>query len=136
MKARIALAAAVALAVVGVPAAVASGGGANPDHVTVVDGADRYETAARVTLGSHGGSVQTLYIANGETLVDAVVVGVTSHDQSAMLLVERDEVPDVTADALRKTAHAELVFLGGVDVISAAVRAEVESLTDNYAYPN
>lgn len=130
---------AVLAAMVGIIPAVASGGGANPEHVTVLDGADRYETAALVALSANPdthGAVQTLYIANGETLVDAITVGLTNEGPSAMLLVTRDTVPDATADALRQIAHAELVFLGGDDVISPAVRAEVESLTDNYAYPN
>lgn len=140
MKSRTIAAAVAATALLAAPAAVAvaGSGGANPDHVTVVDGSDRYDTAAQIALttGPSKTYAQTLYIANGETLVDAVVVGATSEDHRKILLVKRDEVPAATADALRKISHAELVFLGGDDVISPAVRAEVESLTDNSAHPN
>lgn len=138
MKARTIAATVAATALLAAPAAVAGGGGANPDHVTVVDGDTRYDTAAQLALttGPSTTFAQTLYIANGETLVDAVVVGATSEDHRKILLVKRDEVPDATREALRQISHAELVFLGGDAVISPAVRAEVESLTDNSAYPN
>lgn len=138
MKARYVLLAVALAALLAAPAAVATGGGANPDHVTVVDGDTRYDTAAGIALttGPSETYAETLYIANGETLVDAVVVGATSEDHRKILLVRRDNVPAATADALQQISHAELVFLGGPDVISPAVRAEVESLTDNSAHPN
>lgn len=118
--------------------AAASGGGANTEHTTVIAGANRYETAAQIALttGPNTGYAETLYIANGENLADAVVVGATSEDHRKILLVKRDEVPDATRDALQRISHAELVFLGGDDAISPAVRDEVMSLTDNAAYPN
>lgn len=127
-----------ALALIGAPAAIATGGGANPDHTTVIAGADRYETAAQIALttGQSSTWAQTLYIANGENLADAIVVGATSEDHRKMLLVKRDDVPAATRDALRQISHAELVFLGGDDAISPAVRDEVMSLTDNLSYPN
>lgn len=126
-----------ALALVGGPA-IATGGGANPDHTTVIDGATRYHTAAEIALttGPAKTYAQTLYIANGENLVDAVVVGATSEDHRKILLVERDEIPAPTREALQQISHAELVFLGGDDAISPEVRDEVMSLTDNHAYPN
>lgn len=129
--------AAATLVAIGSPTAGASGGGAHPDHVDVFSGGDRYETAAQIALDTYPEDyVEVLYIANGETLVDAVVVGVTTDAPSKMLLVKRDEVPEPTRKALQQIDHARLVFLGGDAVISPAVRAEVESLTDNYAYPN
>jgi len=129
-----------ALALIGAPAAIATGGGANPDHTTVVAGADRYETAAQIALSVYAGdqSTETLYIANGESHIDAITLGANVDPDSSrrLLLVKRDSVPAATRDALQQISHARLVFLGGDDAISPAVRDEVMSLTDNYAYPN
>lgn len=127
-----------AIALIGAPAAIATGGGANPDHTTVIAGVDRYDTAAQIALTTGASSTwaQTLYIANGENLADAIVVGATSEDHRKILLVKQGEVPTATRDALQKIDHAELVFLGGDDAISPEVRDEVMSLTDNKAYPN
>lgn len=140
MRTRIVLT--VALATVAAIAMLALGAGAQqldpegPDatDTVVLDGADRYETAALIARGTgNPNSTQALYIANGQTLVDALAIGVSAAEDAKLLLVTRDTVPDATAEALAQISHAKLVFLGGDAAISPAVRDQVAALTCNYA---
>lgn len=101
---------------------------------TVIAGPDRYATAAQaaMTIGAKS-SAYNLWIVNGEASPDALVVGTIANDLGdKILFVERDRVPEATAYALQQLSHAYLTFVGGDDVISPEVRAEVESLTCNY----
>lgn len=108
-----------------------------PDPV-VLDGADRYETAAMIALSVYPAnqSTETLYIANGDTMVDALVMGgnIDASTERRLLLVQQDNIPPATRDALETISHAKLVFLGGDDAISPDIRDEVASLTCNYVH--
>lgn len=105
-------------------------------ETVVLDGADRYETAAMIALSVYPAnqSTETLMIANGETMVDALVLGgnIDASTERRLLLVRRDDIPEATREALQEISHARLVFLGGDDAISPAVRDDVASLTCNY----
>lgn len=109
-----------------------------PAEPVILDGADRYETAAMVALSVYPASqsTETLYIANGETMVDALALGgnIDASTERRLLLVRRDSIPTATREALETISHAKLVFVGGDDAISPAVRDEVASLTCNYVH--
>lgn len=120
--------AAALLALVGVATAQAD----NSGTVVVVDGADRYATAAQVAADfGNPGYAPTLWIANGETMADALPAGVAAEEGDKILLVRRDDVPLPTAQALRQIERGRTVFLGGDGAISPQVRDRVQSLTPN-----
>lgn len=101
-------------------------------ETVVVDGSDRYATAAQVALNfGNSGYAPTLWIANGETMADALPAGVASEPGDKILFVRSDEVPLPTSIALREIERGRIVFLGGDAAISPEVRARVESLTPN-----
>lgn len=127
-----------ALALIGAPAAIANGDGrvdraeGGNGSIVVIDGVDRYDTAAQVALRSGDGpSTEVLYIVNGERPIDALGVGVVTGN-SRLLLVKRDTIPNATEKALKQISHARLVFVGGEEAISADVRRKVAEMSCNY----
>lgn len=128
----VAVALTVALAIAGLTVGPVDAQSGDSTETVVVDGADRYATAARVALEfGNAGFAPTLWIANGETMVDALPAGVASPEGDKILLVRRDDVPLATAVALSQIERGRTVFLGGDGVISPEVRQRVESLTPN-----
>lgn len=99
-----------------------------------IDGADRYETAAKVArygVTEAGMSWDGVTLATGETYADALAGGAAQGSRgSVMLLTTTDALPTATADALADNAGAisTVSFLGGLSAISQAVRDEVMAL--------
>lgn len=97
----------------------------------VVDGPDRYWTAAEAAVESRPRFVDVLYIVNGESLADAMVVGGTTGLGFAddlttkMLYVRSDGVPEATARAFERVRACQVIFVGGEQVIPTAVRGQV-----------
>lgn len=90
-------------------------------------GANRYATAANVSLDSHPGGAPVVYIATGTDFPDALAGGPAAARQGApILLVTPTSVPDETAAELRRLNPGSIVILGGVGVVSDLVREEIQ----------
>lgn len=112
-----------------------NGGNDNPDvfvtpalgvpapPVTRLSGSDRYATAATVALSEFASAdVDTVFLATGADFPDALTGGpLAAHLGAPILLAGVDELPGVTADALRTLAPKRVVALGGTAVLSQAV---------------
>ncbi|EFU81327.1 putative cell wall binding repeat 2 [Mobiluncus holmesii ATCC 35242] len=88
-----------------------------------IAGADRFETAAKIAEAAkkQGVSVNRVYLANGQTLVDALVGGQLK-DGVILLTDGADKLPAATAKALNKIGGgASLYALGGTGAVSDAV---------------
>jgi putative cell wall-binding protein/sugar phosphate isomerase/epimerase len=96
-----------------------------------VDGFTRFETAAAAAqaVTATGG---TVYVATGADFPDALAAtAAAAAEPEAVLLVERDALPDPTRDALVRLAPATVLVLGGpaavgedvLDAIRAALAA-------------
>ncbi|MCI6584890.1 MAG: cell wall-binding repeat-containing protein [Mobiluncus sp.] len=88
-----------------------------------IAGADRFETAAKIAEATkkQGVSVNRVYLANGQTLVDALVGG-QLQDGVILLTDGADKLPAATAKALNKIGgRASLYALGGTGAVSDAV---------------
>jgi putative cell wall-binding protein len=86
-------------------------------------GADRYETAALVAIGT---GQTDITIASGENFPDALSA---SNLRNPILLVKKDTIPPVTLDAIYAIEPTSITIVGGTDVISE----EVEGQLSNYA---
>ena len=86
--------------------------------VTRYGGADRYETAALVARSGNA-KPNKVYIASGERLADALVVGpIATAKDYPVLLVEADRVPNSTSSALSALGVNTRVVVGGTSVVS------------------
>jgi spore coat protein A len=93
-------------------------------------GESRYGTAAAVARALFPSGVPVAYVATGENFPDALAGGAAAAAEGGpVLLVARDELPAVTADALRHLAPGRIVVLGGPGAVSDAVAAELGSYT-------
>ena len=92
-------------------------------------GTDRYGTAADLALDvfAPGGSV--VYLASGEAFPDALSGGALAGRLGAPVLLTRaDNLPGVTASALRRLAPDRVVVLGGTGAVSDTVVGQVGGL--------
>ena len=93
---------------------------------------DRYETAARFVERFFPSTADTVFIASGESPIDALagVPAAGVHD-APLLLVEHDSVPMATRAQLLRLAPEKVVVLGGESVVSALVEEAVGDYADD-----
>ena len=109
------------------PVAGLAGGPAAQAEVALIAGAhrwagaDRYSTAATVVHSSFTTS-QTVYIASGANFPDALAAGPLAGKSGApILLTGPTSLPRQTGTALSILKPSQIVILGGVGAVSAAV---------------
>jgi beta-lactamase class A len=95
-----------------------------------VSGPDRYATAAALSRHAQPDVAAFAYLAPAAdpiaALVAAQAVGVRG---GAILLVDRDRLPEPTADELARLGARRVFVLGGTDAVTEAVLDEVASIT-------
>ncbi len=93
-----------------------------------VAGANRYDTAARVSASTFEPGVGRVFIAVGNNFPDALAAGpVAAVEGSPILLTSRDRVPPETRAELDRLAPTQIVILGGSAAVSAAVEEELRA---------
>lgn len=99
-----------------------------PD-VERVAGADRYETAARVSQRYNTRAGGSVWVVTGENNLEAVGgLGAATYRASSLLLTKKASLPASTAAELRRVAPSEVVVVGNTGVISAAVEKAIKKL--------
>lgn len=90
-------------------------------------GVDRYGTAAAVSRATFAPLVPVVFIATGLGFADALAAGPMAAQVNApILLVTRDAIPAVTAAELDRLRPRQIVVLGGTQVVSDAVVAQLD----------
>ncbi|MGZ8512860.1 MAG: cell wall-binding repeat-containing protein [Candidatus Limnocylindria bacterium] len=85
-------------------------------------GADRYATAAAISLHHHPGGAPMAYVATGENFPDALAAGGPAAIRGApTLLVRSGSVPGPSATELERLNPARIILLGGPRVVSQGV---------------
>lgn len=98
-----------------------------PD-VRRLSGDDRYRTATRIAQATFG-SVNEVFISSGEGFADAVSGGAAAARRDApMYLTRARDLPWATAAELRRTQPARIRLIGGEQVISEAVKREIQQI--------
>jgi putative cell wall-binding protein len=96
--------------------------------VTRLAGADRFETAARISAARFSAPVEAVYIATGGNFPDALAgVPAAGVRGAPMLLVTHDTIPEPIRVELQRLQPRNIYVLGGEGVISAAVLAELDT---------
>lgn len=95
--------------------------------ITRIGGADRYETAAKVSAASFMGPVDTVFIATGVNFPDALAAGAAAgHLGGPVLLVSTTQVPAATAAELTRLEPSQIVVVGGVNAIPDSVVGQLD----------
>jgi putative cell wall-binding protein len=92
------------------------------------DGADRYETAAKIAVGSGFSNVANVVIATGEQFPDALAGSpLASALDSPVLLTAANSVPNTTGAALVTLKATSVTLLGGTSAISTTVENDLKA---------
>jgi putative cell wall-binding protein len=89
-----------------------------------VAGTDAAETAAAVSAATFEPGVPVAYIAARGGIADAVTAGAAG---APLLLVQHDSVPAATAAELARLDAGRVVVVGGTDIVSNAVVAQLDA---------
>ena len=93
-----------------------------------IEGKDRYETAANISLEAVANSSQA-FLASGNSFADALSVSSYAAAHGIpLLLTDLDTIPSVTLQALQKLGVHSLTMVGGEGVISPSVQRQLKSL--------
>lgn len=93
--------------------------------VTRIAGVDRFATA--VAISENYDSDGTVFIVSGTNYPDALALGPLARAlRGAILLVERDTIPDVVRQELLRLQPQSIRIVGGVSAVSAEVEAELQ----------
>lgn len=92
-------------------------------RVDRIAGSDRFDTASRIARDAWGTStVDAAYVANGDGFADALGASARAAlEDVPVLLVRRDEVPDVTGTTLDELGVDAVTVAGGTGVVSQQV---------------
>jgi len=97
-----------------------------PREAARVAGADRYDTAARVSRRVFDPGVAAVFIATGEDYPDALAAGPAAAKLGGpVLLTPGGELAAATAAELARLKPGRVVVVGGTAAVSAAVEAEL-----------
>jgi putative cell wall-binding protein len=92
------------------------------------EGADRYDTAAKIAVGSGFSNVANVVIATGEQFPDALAGSpLASALDSPVLLTAANSVPNATGAALVTLKATNVTLLGGTSAISTGVENDLKS---------
>lgn len=97
-----------------------------------VQGADRYETAVRLSQQRFADPPDgiTAYVTSGISFADALFAGpaVADDDAATLLPVAPDGVPEVVAEELRRLSPETIVIVGGTGVVSSQAEQQLGEL--------
>lgn len=84
-----------------------------------IAGANRFETAAEISKAlTNNQTAAKVYLANGITLVDALVGGTIPDDAPILLTDGSGRLPAATAAEIKRLKPTEIVALGGVGAVT------------------
>ena len=96
--------------------------------VSRLEGADRYGTAAAISVGTTGTPVSVAFVATGAAFPDALSGAAAAAVAGApLLLTKTDTLPAVILAELKRLNPARVVVLGGPSAVASSVSALIES---------
>lgn len=123
--------AAVGLASTLLVTAVAQAPAVSADHPERISGADRYETAAKVSASRFSAGVPVAYVVTGARFPDALAAGVAAGvGRGPVLLTAPTSLSPATSAELDRLRPAEIVVVGGTGSVSEGVAAQLQAKTD------
>lgn len=91
-------------------------------------GKDRFDTSAKILEKGYYDSY-TITVVNGNMHADAIVAApYAKFKESNIVLVEKDRIPPVVKNQLKKSKPKEAIIIGGQGVVSKKVEDELKSM--------
>ena len=99
------------------------------DPVLRVSGADRYETAIKVSQQAFPAGADAVLIATGANYPDALAAGpAAAHLEAPLLLTNPNTLPQAVKDEIVRLGPSNIVIVGGTGAVSPAVEASLNLL--------
>ncbi len=101
------------------------------DHVTRIEGEDRYATAAAILnyARSRGHQVNKAFVVGGMAPADSLTAGPKAfQSKTPILLTRQNSLPDVTRAALQSAGITSVTVVGGSSVVGPMVITQLEEL--------
>ncbi|EGW40287.1 cell wall binding repeat 2 family protein [Desulfosporosinus sp. OT] len=96
--------------------------------VTRIAGQQGYDTAALISSQVGTDATNTVYIANGHAIPDAIAISAFAAEAgNSILLTDRDKLPASTIQALTNLNARNVILLGGTAVIGNSVENELRA---------
>lgn len=103
---------------------------ASSGQATRVSGADRFATAAQISLRWYAPGVPAAFVAVGTNFADALAgAPAAALRDSPLLLVRSNGIPSATDAELRRLKPQRIYVLGGTAVVSSTVAASLDAYT-------
>ena len=95
-----------------------------------IAGADRYETAVRISSAAFEGGAATVVVASGESFPDGLAAGPLAalHD-APVLLTTKGALPGITGTELDRLDPERVFVVGGPAAVDDAVLGEIRGIT-------
>jgi hypothetical protein len=98
------------------------------DKVTRIQGNDRYATSVEISKRAFPTGAKAVYVCTGENFPDAITVSSLASGNGPILLTQRNKLPTVVRDEIRRLKPGHIYIIGGEGTISSAVEIELNSL--------
>ncbi|NYF09833.1 putative cell wall-binding protein [Leifsonia sp. AK011] len=96
-----------------------------------IAGANRYDTAVKISQQSYPDTAPVVYIADGTKYPDALSAGpAAAFEGGPLLLVEPSAIPGFVAAEIERLAPQRIVVVGGTPSVSADVYAQLDTMAD------
>lgn len=96
--------------------------GASPDRIA---GANRYGTAAALSVASHDPGIPLVYVTTGTNYPDAISLGAVAALRSVPVLLVNDGIPTETRNELSRLSPDKIIIVGGPAAVSDAVATQL-----------
>jgi putative cell wall-binding protein len=98
-----------------------------PDRIA---GADRYETAVRISVHTFPKGAATVVVARGESFADGLAAGpLAALYDAPVLLTQRDALPPITSSELTRLAPTRVLVVGGAAAVGDDVVTAIDEVT-------
>jgi hypothetical protein len=98
------------------------------DKVTRIQGSNRYATSVEVSKKAFPKGAKAVYVCSGENFPDAISAGPLASGNGPILLTQKDRLPSVVRDEIRRLKPEHIYIIGGEGTISSGVEIELNSL--------
>ena len=99
------------------------------DDVSVVAGADRYETAVAIAAGAYPDGADVVFVATGEDFADALAIGPhAARSGGPILLTRSGDLPASTEAEVRRLSPERIVVVGGPSAVGPQVEASLATI--------
>jgi putative cell wall-binding protein len=97
--------------------------------VTRLWGADRYETAVKVSQAGYPANAGVVYVAAGTNYPDALAAAPAAVKQGGpLLLTATDSLPAVVSAEITRLKPAQIVVVGGINAVSENVKEQLAAI--------